>query len=67
MKRKSWLTERELEVLDLLAQGKSNRQIAEELFVSEGTVKRHVHNIMGKLDAQNRTEAVLKAQELGIL
>lgn len=61
------LSERELEVLGLVAKGKSNRQIAEELFLAVGTVKTHINHIMGKLDAQNRTEAVAKAQELGIL
>ena len=45
----------------------SNRQIAGELYLAVGTVRSHIHNIMGKLDAQNRTEAVAKAQALGIL
>jgi DNA-binding NarL/FixJ family response regulator len=55
------LTPRELEVLDLLAQGRSNRDIAEALVISEKTVKRHVTGILAKLHARNRTEAALRA------
>jgi LuxR family transcriptional regulator, maltose regulon positive regulatory protein len=61
------LSERELEVLALLAAGKSNRQIASELFVALSTVKTHVKNIYGKLDVRNRTQAVSRARELGLL
>jgi LuxR family transcriptional regulator, maltose regulon positive regulatory protein len=61
------LSERELEVLVLLAAGKSNRQIASELFVALSTVKTHIKNIYGKLDVRNRTQAVLRAGELGLL
>jgi DNA-binding CsgD family transcriptional regulator len=61
------LTARELEVLALVAQGCSNRQIAEELFITVGTVKRYVYDICQKLDAQNRTHAVAKARELGLI
>jgi LuxR family maltose regulon positive regulatory protein len=61
------LSERELEVLNLLAQGMTNRQIAEELVVSISTVKSHVHHISNKLDADNRTQAVSKARESGLL
>jgi DNA-binding CsgD family transcriptional regulator len=61
------LTEREAEVLALLAAGASNRAIAEQLFVTEGTVKRHTHNIYRKLDVNNRTQAVVRAGELGLL
>lgn len=61
------LTPRELEVLHLVAQGASNRTIAETLIVTTGTVKTHVSRIMGKLDVRNRTEAVARARELGIL
>ena len=61
------LTEREAEVLALLAAGASNRAIAEQLFVTEGTVKRHTHNIYRKLDVNNRTQAVVRANELGLL
>lgn len=61
------LTEREREVLTLVAQGLSNRAIAEELVITERTVKFHVSAIMGKLDAGNRTEAVALAREQGVL
>jgi LuxR family maltose regulon positive regulatory protein len=61
------LTERELEVLRLVAEGLSNREIAERLVVAIGTVKVHIHNICGKLDVQNRTQAILRAQQLGLL
>ena len=61
------LTERELEVLSLLAQGHSNRQIAEELVITVGTTKRYVYDICQKLDANNRTHAVARARELGII
>jgi DNA-binding NarL/FixJ family response regulator len=55
------LTERELEVLKLVAQGMSNREIANELFISENTVKNHVRNILEKLHLHNRMEAVIYA------
>lgn len=61
------LTERELEVLDLIAQGKTNKQIAAVLVISPGTVKAHTSNIYRKLDVSNRTEAVALARELEIL
>ena len=61
------LSERELEVLALLAAGKSDRQIARELFVAFSTVKIHIKNIYGKLDVRNRTQAVSRAGELGLL
>jgi LuxR family transcriptional regulator, maltose regulon positive regulatory protein len=61
------LSERELEVLQLIAAGKSNRQIATDLFVSVGTVKTHVNNLYRKLDAHNRTQAVARARELNLL
>jgi LuxR family maltose regulon positive regulatory protein len=61
------LTEREIEVLGLVAEGLSNADIAERLFLSVGTVKRHVHNIFGKLDAGGRVEAIARARTLGIL
>jgi LuxR family maltose regulon positive regulatory protein len=61
------LTERELEVLGLVAAGASNRAIAEALVVSVGTVKTHISRIMSKLGAGNRTEAVARARQLGIL
>ena len=58
---------RELEVLHLMAAGKSNSQIAEQLVISIGTVKTHVHNICGKLGTRNRIEATVRARELGLV
>lgn len=61
------LTPREVEVLRLLAQGKTNPEIAQELVVSRGTVKAHVQNIIRNLGVSDRTQAVVRAIELGIL
>jgi len=61
------LSERELEVLGLLAVGRSNQQIAEELVVALDTVKKHVSRILDKLGAANRTQAVARARELQLL
>jgi LuxR family maltose regulon positive regulatory protein len=61
------LSEREMEVLGLLAAGRSNRQIADELFVTVDTVKKHVTHILGKLEAANRTEAAARARDVGLL
>jgi two-component system nitrate/nitrite response regulator NarL len=61
------LTPRELEVLLLLAEGHPNKGVAARLSVSEHTVKFHVNSIMGKLNAQSRTEAVTRATRLGLL
>jgi LuxR family maltose regulon positive regulatory protein len=61
------LSERELEVLQLIAAGRSNRRIASELFVSVGTVKTHVNNLYRKLDAHSRTQAVARARELNLI
>ena len=61
------LTDRELEVLTYLAQGKSNRAIAKSMYVCEATVKFHVHSILEKLHAGNRTEAVTIAAHRGIV
>ncbi|HEU4324058.1 MAG TPA: response regulator transcription factor [Roseiflexaceae bacterium] len=61
------LTERELEVLRLLAQGRQNKEIADSLTISERTVKFHVSGILAKLDAGNRTEAVARAAQLGLI
>jgi len=61
------LTERELEVLALLAQGMPNKEIAAHLTISERTAKFHVSSIMGKLGATNRTEAVSLAAQRGLI
>lgn len=61
------LSARELDVLRLIALGRSNRQIAAELFVTVGTVKTHVHSISGKLGAVNRVQAVARGRESGLL
>lgn len=61
------LTARETEVLELVASGLSNRQIAEELGISAHTVKFHVNAILSKLDVHSRTEAVVKAMQMGVV
>jgi LuxR family maltose regulon positive regulatory protein len=61
------LTDRELEVLGLLAAGMANKQIAAELVVALDTVKKHVSHVLGKLGAANRTQAVARARELGLV
>lgn len=61
------LSERELEILRLLAVGNSNREIAHRLFITEGTVKNHVTNILGKLGVRDRTQAALRAKEMKLL
>ena len=61
------LTPRELEVLGLMKLGRTNRQIAEELVISLGTAKNHVEHIIAKLGVSDRTQAVVRALELGIL
>jgi DNA-binding NarL/FixJ family response regulator len=61
------LTSRETEILRLMAGGYSNKEIANSLFVAEGTVKNHVSNILSKLGVRDRTRAVLKALELGLI
>ncbi len=60
------LTEREREILTLVAKGASNRQVAESLYLTEGTVKNHMSSILGKLGVRDRTQAALKARELGL-
>jgi len=59
------LTNQELRVLALIVEGKSNQQIAEELVISLGTAKWHVHNILQKLGVKNRSQAIVRARELG--
>ena len=61
------LTGRELEVLRLIAAGKSNQRIAHDLVVALDTVKKHVTHVLGKLGAANRTEAVARARQLGLI
>jgi DNA-binding NarL/FixJ family response regulator len=61
------LSERELEILRLLAAGANNRQIASQLFLAEGTVKNYVSTILDKLGVEDRTQAALRARELGLL
>ena len=61
------LTERETEVLELIARGKTNNQIARELFSGEATVKSHVHSILSKLNVSSRTQAALYAVNTGLV
>ena len=61
------ITRRELEILELIAQGLSNREIAEKLFVSESTVKTHSSRVFDKLGARRRTQAVQLGKEFGLL
>ena len=61
------LSEREIELLRLIASGLSNKEIAETLFITEGTVKNHITHILGKLSVRDRTQAALKAKELGLI
>jgi LuxR family maltose regulon positive regulatory protein len=61
------LSERELEVLQLIAAGLTNSEIASRLFLSPNTVKVHTHNIYGKLNVHSRTQAIARSQELGLL
>jgi DNA-binding CsgD family transcriptional regulator len=61
------ITRRELEILELIARGMSNREIAEKLFVSENTVKTHSSRVLDKLGAKRRTQAVQLGKEFGLL
>jgi DNA-binding NarL/FixJ family response regulator len=61
------LSDRELDVVRLLAEGSSNREIAATLFLAEGTVKNHVTNVLAKLGARDRTQAALRARALDLL
>ena len=67
LERPDPLTERETEILRLMAGGFSNKEIANSLHVAEGTIKNHVSNILSKLGVRDRTRAVLKAFELKIV
>jgi ATP/maltotriose-dependent transcriptional regulator MalT len=61
------ITPRELEILELIAKGMSNREIAEKLFVSENTVKTHSSRVFDKLGAKRRTQAVQLGKEFGLI
>ena len=61
------LSGREEEVLQFIANGYTNKEIAGRLFLAEGTVKNYVSSILGKIGARDRTQAALKARELGLL
>ena len=61
------LTNREVDILRLLSEGLNNREIADQLVITEGTVKNHVTNILGKLGVRDRTQAALKARELRLI
>lgn len=61
------LTEREMQILRLLVGGLSNKEIVRAVFLAEGTVRNHVSNILAKLECRDRTQAVLKAMELGLV
>ena len=65
--KKLGISKREFEVLELLSLGLSNQEIAEKLFVSMSTVKTHVSNVLAKLDASRRTQAVRRAKELRLI
>ena len=65
--KKLGLSKREYEVLELISEGLSNQEIAEKLFVSTSTVKTHVSNVLAKLDARRRTQAIQRAKELHII
>ena len=65
--RELGITRRELEILELIARGLSNREIAEKLFVSENTVKTHSSRLFDKLDVKRRTQAVQVAKEKGLI
>lgn len=61
------LSPREIEILRIVAQGASNKEIADHLFISEGTVKNHLSSILSKLGVRDRMQAILKAREYGII
>jgi len=65
--KKLGITKREREVLELIASGMSNQEIADKLFVSTSTIKTHTSSLFSKLEANRRTQAIQRARELGIL
>ena len=66
-KEEDTLTEREKEILNLIAKGLKNKEISEKLFISEGTVKIHINNILRKLGVSDRTQAIIIAKEKDII
>ena len=67
MRDRTGLTERELEILEAVSRGLSNRAVGKELYLSDQTVKFHLHNIYGKLGVANRTEATASAHRFGLV
>lgn len=65
--KKLGISKREFEILELIAAGLSNQDIADKLFVSTSTVKTHVSNVLAKLDASRRTEAIARAKQMRII
>ncbi|WP_158442470.1 response regulator transcription factor [Paenibacillus sp. JCM 10914] len=61
------MTNREQQILQLIAAGRSNEDIAKQLFLSQGTIKRYTHNLYQKLEVKSRVQAVARAQELNLL
>jgi len=61
------ISKREYEILELMSKGLSNQEIADQLFVSVNTVKTHTSNLFSKLDVKRRTQAVMKAKEIGLI
>jgi LuxR family maltose regulon positive regulatory protein len=61
------LSEREVQVLRLIADGATNKEIADELVLTVNTVKRHISNIFGKLEVSNRAQAIARARQLNLL
>ena len=61
------LSDREIEILRLITTGASNREISEALFLAEGTIKNHFTNVLGKLGVRDRTQAALRAREMGLV
>ena len=61
------LSEREVEILKLVSQGLTNKEIAARLYLAEGTVKNYVTSILQKIDARDRTQAAIRGRELGLL